>query len=342
VQIDNATIQWMKIPADSILQSYVPRMEWAHGSEQLIVQHLNRKQNVSNMMLCNAATGEIKTIYTETDSAWIDILPEWDDEYAYGGWDWLHGGKDFLWASEKDGWRHLYSISLDGKKESLITKGNFDVMKICAVDEKSGYVYFYASPGNATQQYLYRTKLDGSGAAQRLSPMNETGWHEYEISPTGEFAQHEFSNYYTPSANEWVSLPLHKAINGENVQAMIAKSDSAKSNIHFFSITTDNSVSMDAWMALPDNFDSTKKYPVLFYVYTEPWGQNVQNRYGITYNPEYRGSLSKDGYIYISIDNRGTPCPKGREWRKCVYRKLGQININDQAMAAKKFCSGLL
>jgi dipeptidyl-peptidase-4 len=93
---------------------------------------------------------------------------------------------------------------------------------------------------------------------------------------------------------------------------------------------------MDAWMVKPNNFDPNKKYPVVFYVYTEPWGQNVKDEYGVGYNFLYRGDMSADGYFYISIDNRGTPVPKGREWRKSVYKKIGQVNIRDQAMAAKE------
>jgi dipeptidyl-peptidase 4 len=93
---------------------------------------------------------------------------------------------------------------------------------------------------------------------------------------------------------------------------------------------------MDAWMVKPTNFDATKKYPIVFFVYTEPWGQNVKDEYGVANNFLYKGNMADDGYIYISIDNRGTPVPKGRAWRKSVYRKIGLVNIRDQAMAAKE------
>jgi dipeptidyl-peptidase-4 len=209
-------------------------------------------------------------------------------------------------------------------------------MDISTVNEKTGYVYFFASPENATQKYLYRTKLDGTGTAERLTPANEPGTHNYEVSPNAQFAFHSFSNYYTEEVTEWVGLPSHKALGGEEVQNALAKADKSKSNITFFKITTEDGVQMDAWMTKPNNFDSSKKYPVLFYVYTEPWGQNVKDEFGVAHNFLYRGDMAKDGYIYISIDNRGTPVPKGREWRKCVYRKIGLINIHDQAMAAKE------
>jgi dipeptidyl-peptidase 4 len=337
VDIGSGQTKWMDIPTDPVLQSYVPRMEWAANSSELIIQHLNRKQNESQLVLCNAATGAANTIYTEKDSAWIDILPLWDEDYAYGGWDWLNGGKEFLWPSEKDGWRHLYRISRDGKKETLVTVGNYDVMDIARVDEKGGYVYFMASPTNATQKYLYRIKLDGKGKAELLSPANQQGTHEYRVSADARFAFHDFSNYYTPASGEWIGLPDHKGINGEHkVADAVAKADKSTSNIEFFTVKTTEGVEMDAWMTKPLNFDPAKKYPVVFYVYTEPWGQNVKDEYGVANNFLYQGDMAKDGYIYISIDNRGTPVPKGREWRKCVYRKIGLINIRDQALAAKE------
>lgn len=337
VDIVTGKTAWMKIPDDEKWRTYLPRMEWAGNSNELIVQHLNRKQNESNLMLCDVKTGNTKKIYNEKDEAWIDILPLWDTDYSNGGWDWLNNGQEFLWASEKDGWRHLYRISRDGKKEKLITNGKYDVMDISTIDQKEGYVYFHASPENATQKYLCRTKLDGSGQLEMVSPANQKGTHNYRVSPNGKFAQHNFSNYYTSPVSEWITLPDHKGINGENkVNDAVAKADKSKSNIEFFKVKTEEGVEMDAWMVKPANFDATKKYPVVFYVYTEPWGQNVTDAYGSTGNFLYKGDMSKDGYIYISIDNRGTPVPKGREWRKCVYRKIGLVNIKDQAMAAKE------
>ncbi len=336
VNIATAKTVWMDIPTDAVLQSYVPRMEWAANNTELILQHLNRKQNASDILLCNTATGKSTTIYKETDAAWIDLQQLWDEDYQYGGWDWLNNGKEFIWSSEKDGWRHLYRIGKDGKSETLITVGNYDVIDICAIDEKSGYVYFMASPENATQKYLYRITLDGKGKAERLSPANQPGTHEYDVSPTGTFAVHSFSNHYVPNTQETVSLPQHAPLQGDKVNSAIAKADKAASNVEFFTIKTDEGIEMDAWMVKPEKFDAAKKYPVVFYVYTEPWGQNVKDEYGVADNFLYTGDMAKDGYIYISIDNRGTPVPKGREWRKSIYKKIGLVNIKDQAMAAKK------
>ncbi|WP_374950261.1 S9 family peptidase [Mucilaginibacter sp.] len=339
VSVAGGSTKWMDIPTDAVLQSYVPRMEWADNNTELIFQHLNRAQNETDVMLCNVATGKSRSVYHETDNAWIDILPIWEENYYYGGWDWFNKGSEFLWASEKDGWRHLYRISRDGNKQKLITKGNYDVMQINAIDEASGYLYFSASPDNATQKYLYRTKLDGTGKAERLTPASQPGTHEYDVSPNGKAATHNFSNYYTPRTTEVVSLPLHKTFSGdEQVSKAIAGSAEvkAKSNIEFFKVKTEDNVEMDGWMVKPDNFDATKKYPVVLYVYGEPWGQNVKDENGSSYNFLYEGNMAQDGYIYMSIDNRGTPVPKGREWRKSIYKGIGTLNIHDLAMGTKQ------
>lgn len=327
--IDNPKTVWMQIPTDPKLQSYVPRMEWADNSSELIVQHLNRKQDVSDLLLCNAASGSIRTVLHETDPAWIDAAPSLSDNF------WLNNGKDFLWSSDKDGWTHLYRVSRDGKQETLITKGNYDVMGLLAVTEKEGYAYFYASPDNATQRYLYRVKLDGgSQQPERVSPVNQQGTHTYRLSPDARYAQHSFSNHFTPSAREWVNLPDHSALGPDRVNQAVAKANPSHAGVSFFQVTTAEGVTMDGWMAKPKNFDSTKKYPVVFYVYTEPAGQNAKDVYGAGNNWLYKGNMADDGYIYITMDNRGTPAPKGREWRKCIYRKIGRLNIRDQALAA--------
>lgn len=333
VNIAAAQTKWMNIPGEPA-QHYIIRMEWSAPNE-IILQQLNRKQNESKIMLCNTLSGMAKTILSETDEAWVATLNEWRSEVK--GWDWIAGGNEFVWFSEKDGWRHLYRISKDGTKETLLTKGNYDVIDLLNIDEKSGLLYFYASPINSTQQFLYAVKLDGNTPAERISPPGEEGTHNYEISPNGKFARHSFSNYYTAPLNEWVTLPDHKPFKPEdNITKKIKPENKEKSNISFFKVTTEEGVTMDGWVVKPKNFDSTKKYPVVFYVYGEPAATTVNDSYGVAGNFLYRGDMSEEGYIQVSLDNRGTPSPKGRAWRKSIYKKIGQLNIRDQALGAKE------
>lgn len=332
VDIASAQTRWMNVPGAAD-EHYIIRMEWS-GTAEIILQQLNRKQNESKVILCNSNSGDAKTVFTETDEAWVSTLNEWRQEVK--GWDWIAGGKEFVWFSEKDGWRHLYRISRDGK-EIKITNGEYDVIDLLNIDEKTGYAYFYASPKNATQQYLYKTKLDGKGALIKVSPDGAEGTHNYEISPNGKFTRHNFSNYYTPPLTEWVNLPDHKPFKPEDdIAKKIKTENKEKSNISYFQVTTEEGVTMDGWVVKPNNFDSTKKYPVVFYVYGEPATTTVNDTYGSASNFLYKGDMAADGYVQVSLDNRGTPSPKGRQWRKAIYQKIGILNIRDQALGAKQ------
>ncbi|EHQ26671.1 S9 family peptidase [Mucilaginibacter paludis] len=329
VNADGGNTTWLKVPGDAI-QHYIPRMEWANANE-IILQQLNRAQTESKVLLCNAKSGEARAVYGEKDNAWIDTKSNWNGGSPMG-WEWIEKGKAFVWASEKDGWRHLYRVSLDGK-ETLITKGNYDVIKINLIDEAAGYIYFIASPDNPTQRYLYRVKISG-GTAQRISPANEPGTHGYEISPNGKIAIHNFSNSFTAPAQEMVSLPAHNHLSGEAI--VVDAANKPKGSPEFFRVKTADGVELDGWMVKPTNFDPHKKYPVLFYVYGEPASQVVTDTYGVGINRLYISNMADDGYIYMAVDNRGAPAPRGREWRKSIYRNIGTLNIRDQAMAAKE------
>jgi dipeptidyl-peptidase-4 len=330
--VDLATriTKWMKVPGDPV-QHYIPRMEWAASSTEVILEQLNRKQNEAVIFLCSAATGAARQIYSEKDNAWIDVKARWSD--VFSGWEWINEGKEFLWVSEKDGWRHIYRIDRNGK-EVLLTKGDYDMIRMQAIDEKGGYVYFMASPDNATQQYLYRTTLNGSGVLEKISPAAQKGTHSYSMAANARYALHNFSNIKNERVSEWVNLPGHESFKTLN-QGPPRTAGNAPP-VEMFRITTEDNVTMDGWMVKPRNFDSTKRYPVVFSVYAEPASATVRDAAGSASSGLYAGDMATDGYIRISLDGRGTPAPKGAAWRKAIYRKIGIINIRDQAMAAKK------
>lgn len=337
VTLADSKTTWINLPGDPA-QHYIVRMEFIPATCRVLIQQLNRKQNDSKLFVADASTGESNTILEETDDAWIDLFQPGNTytiDYT-NAFTWLNAGKSILWTSEKDGWRHFYQVSLEGKPEKLVTKGNYDVIDYEFTDTKSGYVYYTASPENATQKYLYRTKLDGSGVAELLTPQVLKGNNSYSFSATGKYAFHAFSNHFTKFSKEIITVANQKPVTEK--ESIVAKLDSLqeKPTTEFFKVKTKDGIEMDGWMVKPRNFDPAKKYPVVFYVYTEPAGATVSDGYGIGHNGLYTGDMAEDGYIYMSLDNRGTPAPKGREWRKSIYRKIGQINIQDQAAAAEE------
>jgi len=328
--------RWMATPGNP-QNTYLPRMEWS-GTNELVMQQLNRKQNESKLLYANTSTGKVTAFYGESDNAWIDIKSRWNDDPV--GWDWLNDGKEFLWVTEKDGWRHLFRVSRDGTQEKCITEGNYDLITIVLIDKKNDHVYFMASPDNATQSYLYKVKLDGSSKAERVSPGVLAGTHSYDISPNGAWAQHRFSNANTPTMTEWLKMPDHTALKGsEDILKKWASLSKKPNKVDFFKIKTVDGIESDAWMVKPANFDSTKKYPIVFMVYGEPASSTVRDVYGTGRNRLYVGDMAADGYIYASMDNRGTPSPKGAAWRKAIYRNIGTVNIRDQAMVAQAMFS---
>ena len=330
VNIANGFIRWMNIAGDP-QQHYIPRMEWS-GPDELIVQQLDRKQQESKLIYAKPSNGSIYTFWAENDAAWVDLNTD-----NPMGWNWINKGQDFIWVSEKDGWRHIYKIAKDGKTVQLLTKGNFDIGQIKAIDEANNYIYYTASPKNATQLYLYRTRINNNKEENELlSDAKLAGMHDYSISPNAKLAKHSFSNHNTPPVSEWVSLPDHKELNkGKGISSIIQK-DTETSNVEYLQITTSDNVVLDAWINKPKNFDPSKKYPAIFYVYGEPAASTVNDAFGEHNNYLYNGDIRQDGYLQVSIDNRGTPSLKGAAWRKAIYRKIGDINIKDLALGAQK------
>lgn len=327
--VDDKSTKRAEIAGDDV-QHYIPRMEWVLDSKSVIIQQLNRKQNVSKIIVCDVHTAKGKTIHQETDAAWIDIKARWNDGDP-SGWDWVNNGKEFIWLSEKNGWRQIYKIDLQGK-ETLITKEGYDVMTLDFLDATSNSIYFSASPTNATQKYLYRIDLSG-GKAIRVTPQEYGGTNTYSISPTGALALFSSSGRDLHFADAVVQLPSHKQlVAAKNIQ----KAASNQPQAEFFKVTTVDGVELDGWVVKPRDFDPSKKYPIVFYVYGEPAAQTVTDDFNTGSNFLYTGDMSKDGYLYVSLENRGAPAPKGREWRKSIYRNIGVINIRDQAMGAKE------
>jgi dipeptidyl-peptidase-4 len=324
VSADGGPTTWLQI-SDDPRENYLPRMEWA-GPNELILQRMNRLQNTDRVILADAATGATRTILTERDSAWVDVVDEID---------WLAKGTEFLWTSERDGWRHVYRVSRDGKRVTNITPGNFDVVDIAAVDEPGQSLYYIASPDNATQRYLYRTRLDGKGPAVRVSPAAAPGTHSYRISPDARWAFHTYSYFDSPSVIELVQLPSHRVVRSlvDNAKQRAAVAPLITRPGEFFKVTVSDGVTLDGWMIKPANFDSTRGYPLLMYVYGEPAGQTAVDAWSGGHLWEHM--IADQGYVVATVDNRGTPSPRGRAWRKVVYGAIGVLSSREQADAVR-------
>ena len=326
VNVSNQKTTWVKLPNNS-REMYIPRMNWTGNSEEILVQHLNRKQDNNILYLANVNNGEVNEIYTERDEKFLDGITDAK---------WINEGKNFIWTSEAQGWRHFYSISRDGKTKLDLTPGEFDTVNIEAIDEHNGWLYYIASPKNIGQRYLFRSKLDASIVNQQITPQRFAGNNHYQMSDDGQWAIHSHSSFTQPTQKRLIKVSGHqeKHMMMDN-HKLINKLATLKQPDHeFFQVKAQDGLILDGYIMRPDNFDKNKKYPIVFYVYGEAWGQTVQDR--------WRGNsflwdqmLTEKGYIVASIDNRGTRAPKGREWRKQVYGAVGVLSSRDQSDALK-------
>jgi len=327
VDVETGHLTRMQVQGDE-RNHYIARMEWAENSDELVLQQLDRLQQTNRVMIAQAATGDVATTLTETDPDWVDV----HDEMR-----WLDDGRSFTWISERDGWRHLYVASRDGGQPRLITPGDYDVIQLLTIDEPRGFTYFIASPDNPTQRYLYRVPLEG-GEAARLTPDDPPGTHSYDISPDARWAIHSWSSFNDPPRTELIRLPSHESVrmleDNEKLRNKLEKVELGPTE--FFRVDIGEGVELNAWCILPTGVKSNQRdrYPLLVYVYGEPAGQTVLDRWNGS-GHLWHQMLAQQGYVVMSFDNRGTPAPRGREWRKCVYRQVGILAPQDQAAAVK-------
>jgi dipeptidyl-peptidase-4 len=324
VSAEGGETVWLDVfgdPADS----YIPRMEWAANSNEVLIQHVNRLQNTNRVLMGNVETGAIREVLVERDDVWLDVV---DDLH------WLEDGAGFTWVSERDGWRRVYRVTRSGDDLRPLTSGDFDVVSVTGVDEQGGWLYYVAAPENPTQRYLFRSRLDGSGEPQRLTPADYTGTHTYQIAPGGAWAIHSHSRFDLPPSTDLVRLPDHdvqRTLVG-NADLRRRAASLSRGEFEFFRVDNGEGTMLDCWLMKPPDFDPSKRYPIFFYVYGEPWGQTVADRWGGS-RYLWHLMLTQQGYLVASVDNRGTNSPRGRDWRKIVYRRIGVHAAADQAAA---------
>lgn len=331
VDIESKTPMWLPIesPDEGF---YLGLVEWAAGDMgELFVERMSRSRDVREFFLATP-DGTMKRIFHESDPAWVVA-----SQAKNSGLMWLRDGTQFIVISEKDGWRHAYLYSRDGEELSLLTPGDYDLIERGVVDEAGGWYYFYASPENGTEKYLYRVPLDGTGKAQRMTPTDQPGTHDYDFSPDAKWAFHTVSTFDSPPTVELIEVEGHRTV--KVVQANEQLHELARSVVHhpteFLQLNIGDGISMDAWMIKPKEFDETKKYPVFIYVYGEPHAQTVLNSWAAAQSPFLR-IVADLGYVVVSIDNRGTPCPKGAAWRRSIFGSLGPLSTEEQAAGLKE------
>ena len=325
VGIHQGPTTWIDVPGDP-RNHYVAHLDWSPEGSRLILQQLNRLQNTNRVMLADPQSGQTEAILTDIDDAWV--IPHQDLE-------WLQEGRAFSWVSERDGWSHVYVASRSKAPPVLATPGEYDVVELLHIDEEANRLYFIASPDDPTCRYLYGINIDGTGL-KRLSPANQTGSHSYRTSADGRWAIHTWSAADSPPVTDLVELPGHRQVRmlEENKKLRQRFDKLATAPTEFFRVDIGNGVLLDGWCIRPAKLKAGRKYPLLVYVYGEPAGSTVVNRWGGSTALWHR-MLAQQGYVVMSFDNRGTRVPRGRDWRKSIYRQVGILAPQDQAQAVQ-------
>lgn len=312
VHVEDKSTRWLDLGTNPDI--YVPRIQWTENPNVLSVQRLNRGQDTLDLMLADVTTGSMKTVLTETDSAWLEVER---DDLTF-----LKDGKRFVWVSWKSGFTHIYLYTLDGKLERQLTQGNWDVSDVAAVDQKKKLVYFVAAKESPLERHLYSVSFDGTHLKKITS---ESGWHAANFSPDCATFIDTYSDASHPT-----QITLRKS-DGTPIAPVVQNTLDGMSNLpvtqhSFFTFKTLDNVELNGYMLKPSDFDPSRKYPVLLFVYGAG-PQTVKNQWGGR-NYVWYQLLAERGYIVASVDPRGTDA-RGKQFRQSTNRELGYKNTQD-------------
>jgi dipeptidyl-peptidase-4 len=330
--VDVAAKKTRWLPIESPSEGfYIGQVGWAENSSDILVETMSRFRDTRKFLLVNTE-GRVTPIYSETNAAWAESA-----QGKNSGLTWVRNGEAFIVVTEKDGWRHAYLYSRAGKELAVLTPGEYDIIDRAVVDERGGWYYFYASPGDGPRKALYRVPLDGSGTLERVTPQDQRGTHDYTFSPDARWAFHTYSTLDSPPLVELVELPEHRVVATleDNAPLRERMQSLAPRPAEFLQLKIADDVTVDAWLLKPKDFDPTRRYPVFVYVYGEPFSQTVLDAWAAA-QIDFHRVVADAGYLVVSIDNRGTPAPKGAAWRRSIFGSLGPLSTEDQAAALRE------
>ncbi len=326
VSLNTGNTAWASLPGDP-RDNYIPRMQWTDNSDEVLLQYVNRKQDTNRVYLVEAVSGESRNIFTDKEEHYLDDFHDVE---------WLDDGKAFTFVSERSGWRHVHKVSRDGQTVTDLTPGDYDIASLIKVDTDGGWLYFTASPDNMTQRYLYRAPLDGSGGKERLTPEEYAGTNSYKISDDARHAVHTHASFMQPPQYRLVAIDGHRVLQTfEDNQELIDRlAELTLGEVEFLQVDVQDGLTLDGYVIYPPGFDPSKKYPIINFVYGEVAGQTVlDNWMGLRHM--WHLLMSQKGYVVASVDNRGTPSLRGRDFRKSLYGGIGILSSRDQAESQK-------
>jgi len=323
---DLASGKTVKMDTGTETDIYLPRIAWTKDANVLAIQRLNRHQNHLEILAADATTGKSRVFYDETNKYYIDITDDWH---------FLEDGKRFLMTSERSGYNHIYLYNMDGTLVKQLTDGPWDVTSVYGFDGKE--VYFQAAKNTPVDRQIYAVNLKG----KMREVIGRPGTNNARFS-------NDFS--YLININSSITQPAQYELytnKGKLVRVLEDNHEFAEKLKTFnlgekklmkisdpaFTLPDGQQVDIDAWQILPPDFDPSKKYPVLIYVYGGPGYQTVLNSWA---NSDFwwLQLLAQHGIISVSINNRGSGA-QGEVFKKMTYLQLGKYETEDMITLAK-------
>lgn len=314
--LSDGKITW--VDEDETVDQYTAWPFWRENSSEIFYQVLNRRQNHLELFAAHPKTGKNKLVYEEKQASFVEFF---EDIYMF------KNESGFILRSDVDGWRHLYYYDMNGRLIKKLTEGNWTVKSIALVDELNSKVYFTADKDNSLQTHLFSVELDGNNLTKLTS---FGGTHRVNVSPNGSFFFSTYSNANTPQIFELFD-ELGNSVRVMGTRKSDVYDEYELGNTEFFSITTEDGVELPAMWILPNNFDESKKYPVLFSVYGGPGRNDVSDSY-FPFLDRY--FIAQSGIIYFVVDHRGSE-HFGKNGTAMMYRNLGKWETHDYIEAVR-------
>lgn len=305
---------------------YIPRINWTKDNNLLAIRRMNRLQNTMDLLFANASTGDSEVIMTEKSETWLDVN---DDLYF------LQNGEQFITTSDRDGYNHVYLYNMEGKQLEQVTSGNWDVTDLIGHHEKTYRLYYVSTEESPLERHLYNIRIDGK-KKNKLS--KEKGWHRINMSRDFKYYIDTWSDFNKPPVVTLYRDNGRKVRTIEENKALSTKLNEYAYREKEFMNFEVNGTTLNAYMIKPVDFNKSKKYPVLMYVYGGPGSQTVTRSFGSGQRPMWHQYLANQGYIIVSVDNRGTG-GRGRDFKKQTYKWLGKYETEDQIAVAKKLAA---
>ena len=303
--------RWMD--AGNTRDALIARVGWAPDSRSVYMVRTNRIQNKLDLLLAAAGSGKASRILEEADKFWVNI----QEDPVF-----VHSGQQFLWLSERDGFRHIYLYSVDGEQTKQLTQGPWEVTGITGVDEKAGRIYYSASETSAVERQFYSVGITGEGKRQLSSG---AGTHTIAMGPGGHFYLDTYSSLSSPPRTTVHAGDGHELRVYREQNKRLAD-DYEILPTELVSFRTPDGTLLYARLIRPANFEAGKKYPAVVLVYGGPDSQGVRNAW---MGADLDQVLANEGFVIWQVDNRGSS-GRGHAFETPVFRKLGSIELADQ------------